>query len=68
MMQGNYIKADQQAFNRLAESCSGHRMVQVSFEAIYAHKSQYGDPIAEVYTYKCKGPCQQSYQQTIKIK
>ena len=62
------IKADQQAFNRLAETCSNHRMIQTAYEVIYATKYEYGDPIEEVYTFTCKGTCQQSYQQTIKNK
>ena len=60
------IKPDQQYFNKLAQECSAHRMVQTSFESVYATKGDYGDPIVDQYTYKCNGSCGQSYTVTIK--
>lgn len=57
----NLIKQDQQAFNKAADSCSNHRMVQVGYEAVYSNKFEYGDPIEHRYTYICRGSCKQSY-------
>lgn len=33
--------------------CEKHRPVQISYEAIYADKFQFGQPIKEVYYFKC---------------
>lgn len=49
-----------QEFNRRVQECTAHRMVQISYEAIYADKYEHGEPHRHVYTYKCKGPCQQT--------
>lgn len=34
-------------------NCPKHRLVQVTFESIWPDKHQYGEPIEDVYTYKC---------------
>jgi nitrate reductase alpha subunit len=55
-------------FNRRAQECTNHRMRQISYEAIYADKYQYGEPVKEVYTFKCTGSCQQTTQLITKNK
>jgi len=34
-------------------SCNNHQVKQVSYEAVYATKYEFGEPIKEVYTFRC---------------
>ncbi len=63
---------DFQAFNRLAETCSNHRMVMTSSESVpmnprYDNGTNEPENIKEDrYTHKCSGSCQQSITYTFK--
>jgi len=51
--------------NAIMMACTAHRMRMVSSEAIYASKYGYGEPIADVYIYKCNC-CHQTRTLTFK--
>ena len=51
--------------NAIMMACTAHKMRQISFESVYASKYGYGEPLKDIYVYKCEC-CQQIRTLTIK--